>query len=351
MTELAEPVAFGVVTATDAACPFDHTSLTPPTVENDFVGDASTLASSMRNKVSSVLYDPFKPTTLTSIISPNDDPKHPFWDGHTEADWPVKIRWTDKKTGASGVHAYPVTAAAHHVIPAQESLKRAVKLHKFMIKKGATENVANGKSITTVTGGIVYSDLGYNVNGSENGIFLPGNYAVTALTMDDPHWTPAPSVLSDVDWESGESPDNENVGQPKLINSPKLTGDRHQINALNRKWQYVRQSVQKGGQFHDRHGDYSEWVVKALEQLATQLANQYTKSVSTDCSDCKERAKKFTPGGLGIPTPFSLVSKMNNVSARTMAYLKGGIWVMPIVTSKWGVANILAKRTNNPEAL
>jgi hypothetical protein len=351
MTELAEPVAFGIVLGVDVDCPFDHSSPEPPTVENDFIGDATKLASNMEGTVSTVLHNPFKPKKLSSISSPNDDPKHAFFDGHPESRWPVEIHWKDEKSGASGTYRYPVTCAAHHLIPAQESLKRAEGLHQFMIKKGASETVAVGKGTTTLPGGIVYSDVGYCVNGSENGVFLPGNYAVTALTMDDPHWTPAPSVLSGLDWEAGESPDNENVGVPKVISSPKLTGDRHQINNKNRKWQYVKQAVKLGGQFHDRHKDYSDWIVKVLEEIGTQLESRYVKSaLESACDKCAERAKKFTAEGAGVPTPFGLLARLNGVSSRTSGFLSGGLRAMPVVTSKWGVAHILAKRAKNVDA-
>jgi len=345
MTELAESVAIGLVTSDDFTCPYDHDSPEPPEVHNDFIGDAAKLAVNLGAKQSTVLYDPHKPKDLIAVISPNLDPKHPFHDGHPEKDWPVVIPWVDARTGEKGEHRYPVTCAAHHLIPAQESLKRATGMHDFMVKKGTPENVANGKAITTIPGGIVYSDVGYGVNGSENGVWLPGNYAVTALTMVDPHWTPAPSVLSDVDWEHGESPDNENVGLPKLISSPKLTGDRHQINPANRKWQYVRQAVEKGGQFHDRHEDYSRWITSRLEEAATLLALQYAKSVlDGECGPCKERAKKFSMDGVGIPTPFSLLSRLNVMSRGTAPLLNGKQWSLPVVTSKWGTAYVLARR-------
>lgn len=351
MTELAEGVAIGMVAELDYSCPFDHTSPDPPTYENDFVGDASKLAVNMSGKVSTVQASPYKPTVLQSVVSPNLDPKHRFFDGLPEAQWPVVIPWHDSKTGEKGEHRYQVTCAAHHLIPAQESLKRATDLHQFMLKKGTTEIVANGKSITTISGGIVYADVGYGVNGSENGVFLPGNYAVTALTMTDPHWTPAPSVLTDVDWETGESPDNENVGVPKVILSPKLTGDRHQVNNLNRKWQYVKQAVKHGGQFHDRHADYSDWIVSRLEEVSTLLALQYGKAVFDDgCGDCKERAKEFTFDGVGIPTPFRLLSRLNTMSKQTSTLLQGTVWSLPVITSKWGLAYVLAKRAKNPDA-
>jgi hypothetical protein len=350
MTEIKEPVAFGEVLGKDVSCPFDHDSPDPPTVNNDFVGDATKLASNMDSTVSTVLYKPYKPKKLESIKSPNETSNHPFWDGHPETKWPVIIPWKDK--GKSGVHRYPVTCAAHHLIPAQESLKRAETLHPYMIKKGETEEVAEGKSKTTIGGGIVYSDVGYGVNGSENGVFLPGNYAVSGLTMDDPHWTRAPSVLSGVDWETDESPDNENVAKPKSCSSPKLTGDRHQINNENRKWLYVKQAVKKcPGQFHDRHKEYSDWVVKVLKQIATEYKDRYKKvATKAGCPECQKRAKQFTADGVGIPTPFGLLARLNGVSQRLSGLLKGQRWAEPVVTSKWGLAYILAKREKNPDA-
>ncbi|MEC5386802.1 hypothetical protein VVD49_13790 [Uliginosibacterium sp. H3] len=350
MTQLGEPVAIGIVLGADDACPFDHDSPTPPSTQNDFVGDATVLASNMSGRISTALYDPMKPGGLEAIVSPNDNPKHPFWDGLAEDQWPIQIPWRDEKSGKSGTHRYPVTCAAHHLIPAQESLKRATELHAFMIKKGDTEAVAEGKSKTTLSGGVVYADVGYDVNGSENGLFLPGNYAVTGLTMDDPYWTPELSVLAGIDWEHGEAPDNENVAKPKQVNSPKLTGHRHQINNENRKWLYVKQAVKMApGQFHDRHADYSNWVVDRLNTVGIQYRKQAREIMqNVGCDKCKERFKKFKDAGL--PTPFKLLSRLNASSTGLKGLLGGSVWRSKVVTSNWGQAYILAKTSNTPDA-
>src|SRR5882724_12046697 len=76
---------------------------------------------------------------------------------------------------------YPLTCAAHHLIPAQESLK-GHKILKFMCKDGETQDFlkTGGPDPSAVAGSVVWGNVAYNVNGSHNGVWLPGNYAVGA---------------------------------------------------------------------------------------------------------------------------------------------------------------------------
>jgi hypothetical protein len=352
MTEVTEKVAFGEVLGEDVKCPFDHTNKEPPTVENNFKGEASELDQNMANQKSTCLYLKATPKKVTN---PNDRPRHKFWDGKDEKDWPVSIPWKDEKTGKSGVHKYPVTCAAHHLIPAQASLKPAKMLHPFMIWKEETEPVKvwNKKGETKekpLPKGVVYADVGYDVNGSENGIFLPGNYGVSKTGMpSNPLWTSAPSVLPGDD-EDDDDDDNMYVKKPRTCSSPKLTGDRHQISNQNRKWQYVKQAVEIGGQFHDSHVDYNLFVLEILQKIGSEYNERLEKNKSKqpDCPECQKRLKEFE--NQGVPTPFALVNRLNGVSNRLAGFLKGKRWCERICTSKWGVAYIREKRKGNPDA-
>src|SRR5262245_54247029 len=74
---------------------------------------------------------------------------------------------------------YPVTCAAHHLIPAQESLK-GHQILDYMCKKGETQDFRKGKKADpkAVSSSKVWGNVAYNVNGCHNGVWLPGNYAV-----------------------------------------------------------------------------------------------------------------------------------------------------------------------------
>ena len=71
---------------------------------------------------------------------------------------------------------FPFTVAAHHLIPGNASLYDAdVKLIDYMEDGGKVTSIP-GKKYT------IEGHIGYDVNGSHNGVWLPGNYAIkTAL--------------------------------------------------------------------------------------------------------------------------------------------------------------------------
>jgi hypothetical protein len=79
--------------------------------------------------------------------------------GRALADAPSWVIENPSKPG----HPTRIVPAAHHCIPGEASLAKASALHNFM-RKGGPDNLE--------------SDIGYNVNSGENGIWLPGNYAV-----------------------------------------------------------------------------------------------------------------------------------------------------------------------------
>jgi hypothetical protein len=344
VTQIGEAVDVGFLSASDGECPFDHDSAEPPNVKNDFIGDAPALERNAENQVGTHLYDKRKPEKPPDkLICPNYDPKHVFFDDRKEDDYPVVIPWEDEKTKENGFHRYPVTCAPHHLIPAQESLKRAETLLKYMIKKGAPEKVNDG-----TRKGICYADVGYDVNGSQNCMFLPGSYGVSSIGTGQ--WTSAPSALGDPGFEEDGHNDKENVAKPKKCSSPKLTGDRHQVHPDNRKWLYVKQAVKLApGQFHDRHPDYSDVVLTVLEKIGEEYDQRYRDIFQKDvgCPKCKERFKKMEEAG--VPTPFALVDRLNGVSARFAGYLNGGTWNIKLYTSKWGLAYMRAIKNGSPD--
>lgn len=301
MTELMESIAIGVFNAGGTRCPFDHTNPKPPTVKNYFIGDGGILGKKLEAGDSTILYEPLRKSASQEVYPETDE------------DEPIKI---DGFT-------YPVTCAAHHLIPAQESLKKVKALHDWMVHKDEPEPLTSGE-----TSGIVWADVGYDVNGAENGVWLPGNYAVGGNGTGE--WTYAPSALAD-----NEEASVRTRRKPKTSSS-KLTGLRHEIEDDNRKWQYVKQATKEfRAQFHDRHRDYSDFVIGILEKLAALYADRKIKS-ETSCNECKERIKKFKK--LGIPTPFILSQRLNGVSTRLRRYLVGKRGHKIVYASNWGKA-------------
>jgi len=146
-----------------------------------------------------------------------------------------------------------VKANPHHLIPGNESLKNTPDLLKWIFKsKGLIEN-----------------DIGYDVNCGKNGIWLPSNNA----------------MRGNLDY---------------ACETVKIT--------------YANAAQPNGGCFHDRHVDYSKFVIKILANIADRMDGI---EINTDCpyKTTESNEEKFLP-------PWSLVSRLNGVSARLSGLLR-----------------------------
>ena len=168
--------------------------------------------------------------------------KHPKW----------KIRAPHDQSKQCGV-----VPAAHHLIPGNASLKKATPLLKFMI-------AAKGPPWS--------SDVGYDVNAKQNGVWLPGSYGVNPR-----------SLVFGMKWS-----------------------------AYSMQTEYANAAMKKAGaQFHDAHPEYSENVEGTLKSIATLLK----MPGMAKCPVCeKEIEDKARP-------PFGLVSRLNFVSGKHRAML------------------------------
>lgn len=110
-----------------------------------------------------------------------------------------------------GAHEWPVSTAAHHLIPGNAALRKSslFKSNEYLWK----DKKANG-------------NIGYNVNDAANGVWLPGNYAVRP-------------------WSTRDDAFKEEFA----------------FNAIG-KW---------GAQFHDAHEEYSSFVLATLEEVFEKL--------------------------------------------------------------------------------
>ena len=161
-----------------------------------------------------------------------------------------KPSWTIEcpDTGA----ATKVLAAAHHCIPGNASLKKAMDngLRNFM-DEGGPMNLA--------------SDIGYGVNHQNNGVWLPGNYSVRT---GKEHYTK--------NW-SGFAPSFKN--------------------------EYAKRAMEKCGmQFHDAHRKYNGKVRGTLDSIKSKLGKPKKK-----CPVCEKKFDKTRP-------PFGLVGRLDFVS-------------------------------------
>lgn len=359
MTELAELVHIGMINADEVECPFDHESSEPPDINNDLIGIGTTLASKMKQASSTFLYDEYRKNQKPeAILNPRNIVNHPFYrEKGKKKPAPVVIGII--KNGKVTSYAYRVTCAAHHCIPAQESLKES-QLLEFMVKKDEPELLKEGDSTIDYNNGLVWSDVGYDVNGVENGVYLPGNYAVGGgrggmgvwigdeenFDEDDDE---IPNDISlDIDLTDGLEVEsllalNEGPVEDNAPSSNRLDGSNYEIDKNNRKWRYVKQAMNlTPGQFHDRHEPYSNHVLGRLQKIHANYVLLKQKNYDNDggCSECAKKRKKMKD--LGVPTPYGLVARLNGISKSLRVYLSGKKWSQNLYTSDW-VKNFIIK--------
>jgi hypothetical protein len=219
-----------------------------------------------------------------------------------------------------------------------------------MVKRGEPEPL-KGEDFEM---GQMWCDVGYDVNGTQNGVYLPGSYAVGGGRGGLDVWTKegkdasvaammAAGAGGWADTEDGDDDDAE-PDDSTGSNSNALTGILYDTSKGNRKWQYVRQAVEKAhGQFHDRHEPYSNFVLTVLEKIAEDYKQAELASIVFEgCPDCKKRADKIEK--LGLPTNFGLVGRLNHCSRRMAGFLNGSTWRINVYTSGWGLAFMVAAR-------
>jgi hypothetical protein len=166
-----------------------------------------------------------------------------------------------------GGKPFPYTVAAHHLIPGNASLYESRLFKCYMQRGGKVDLMTRDAGMVTFE---VSHNIGYNVNGSHNGVWLGGSYAIVA---GGKHRKGLP-------WE--------------VLNSP--AGD------IAWCFEYMAVVAKKtGGQFHDSHATYNKNALKVLNKASIRLNDHQVK-----CRDCK-RDKK-------VPPPYPIKAKLHNLS-------------------------------------
>jgi A nuclease family of the HNH/ENDO VII superfamily with conserved AHH len=176
------------------------------------------------------------------------------------------------------------SAAAHHLIPGNASLKKSnlYESEKYLWKDGVVEG-----------------NIGYNVNAEPNGEWLPGNYWARP-------WGPAGKAF-----KTAFGPDPESYAFAAID-----------------AW---------GAQFHDAHGVYSLFVKGALDKIFDKL--EQNKELW-----CPE-AKKQDDDPKKRPPLYVLVSRLNTVSGRMRAMLRAPTtnWKKNVYTSTFSLSYMTKK--------
>jgi hypothetical protein len=353
---------------TDEQCPFSHEKPNPKE-KNELGGIGSTLGSNMAHaKGVHTSKPPVGPDYTTGEADP--DPRDRRGTSRVR---PIVIEVNGERVRLNGKNAlaYPLTCAAHHLIPAQESLKKCIPILKFMCKDAEPQDFRNSGAAATVPvdgGTLVWGNVAYNVNGSHNGVWLPGNYAVGAgvggvevwknkasdkrKTYTDQvaaeNWIKALDLGPD-DWALYVDPKEEEGPQPggsfarALCTASKkefmLAGKNYHIDNGNPKWAYVKAAMDTTcSQFHDRHETYSAEVEKYLKKIAAPYRQMYDRSLKpeTACNKCK---KARVPAGAKeslVGPPYGIVSRLVAASNFFKQYVATQVLTAKnIYTSKW----------------
>ena len=281
--DVGEAVSVGMIFDEDWTCPFPHDVTIPP-ADNVLEGEGGKLGTRMKNGTGTGTRS--DSSYLTAAANPVQDV------GKVEVD---------------GTE-YELTQAAHHLIPAQESLKDCPILDYIDKDKGAK---------------ILKENLGYDVNGSHNGIWLPGPYAVDgwgAMTL-----------------EQEDMPDTatqaKTIAKRQAALPGKLAGEKFQGNYSMGAMELCHT------QFHDRHVDYSNFVRQYLEKIHVNMM----MVEAMYCDKCKNR------GDEKLPPPPGLVARLNSLSKKMAGYLvwPPRSWREPLYTSAWSVNMRAADRPGN----
>lgn len=150
-----------------------------------------------------------------------------------------------------------IVPAAHHLLPGNASVKKATPLHKYMVWNGTNPKGFKGP-------------IGYDINSADNGVWLPGNYAVRKETDFGKNWS------------KFKDPFQNAYALAAMKNSGNL-------------------------QLHDAHPAYNSNVLKTLEDVANKLDELWKDE--SKCPLCGDSLKdKLDP-------PYGLVGRLNSLSA------------------------------------
>lgn len=182
---------------------------------------------------------------------------------------------------------YPLSIAAHHLIPGEASLPKS-DLAKYIWKK---KKVIDG-------------DIGYDVDGAENGKWLPTHHKMSlgmgkkqTIIIRDKKINPKGKGLS---WKKISEITKKRMSALDAATYSELFLLKYSQQAM----------ALLNCQFHDSHPNYSEWVKLRLNQISVVI-----DTLSGSCVKCKKNKKK-TP-------PYLLVYRLNMLSKLCDTLLSG----------------------------
>lgn len=343
-------VAIPEVTAEDE-CPFSHEK-PKPEGKNELGGIGTELAKSMdKGKGIHTIDPPTGNSFLKGDVDKDPRDRNPSIRSVT-----IIVDEEEIKLEDGTPLEYPLTCGAHHLIPAQEALKGHPILN-FMCKgfDGEQQDFrkSGGPDPAVVTDSKVWGNVLYNVNGCQNGVWLPGNYAVGGGKAGIEVWK-SPSRkkrkksteevatnwanaldLKDEDWKARKDPLEEDGPSADGIAAAFLTradtkymlaGKNYNIDPKNPKWAYVKASVDTiNGYFHDRHAPYSKEVRKYLRKIYEKYEEMYkrSKNPNNPCKKCEDAERPDGADASLIGPPYGIVNRLERCSKWFKKHLVG----------------------------
>ncbi len=268
-----------------AECPFKQTDPTDKEEESENPSqDDSQGAEEIQHNNGGVLGDNLKSGSEGKDSTINNS--FPYYDspGANTEKYPKEDSKEDSSRNLrvlNDTQNYSYIVAAHHLIPGVAALDNS-SLYKNYMKKEGSCTTAKGNSYT------ISCNIGYNVNGVHNGVWLPGNYAIRAANGP-------------------------------LNKSWSATSDDFQFN-----YRVAAMKITGGRQFHDAHAAYNDSVRDTLDKIATALVLHQDV-----CKPCFDKANgKIHP-------PYRLKTRLYAISKWLRTKVLGGpaSWTDPYYTS------------------
>lgn len=294
MTQLGEAVGVAILTDATAECPFETPQ--PPSVttegEDPAKDDTHAVDDVQENdggKLGKNVVAGSSGTDGTWNALGADPPVYQMPREDTRR---TNLKATVKADGKD----YPFTVAAHHCIPGEGSLHPSLLFQKFMEEGGEMElQTNNGLKKYKLT-----AHIGYNVNGSHNGVWLPGSYAIRSGT----------SPVAGKSW--GDLGDTGTEGTWRISYMAAVVRTAH-------------------GQFHDAHTHYNNHVQSMLNKLAFLVGLHIVA-----CEKCQKKT--------ALPPPYVLKARLYRLSRSLRLQVKAGPhrWKLTLMTSDQVKTDVLA---------
>jgi hypothetical protein len=311
-------------------CPLPHGQAQWPTYDNEFRGDGGELGDKMRAGNQTLINKEMGGgKTIQGTPDPTEDPDSEY---QLLKQRPIKLGGL-----LQGEDELPLTCAAHHLIPAQASLKPSA-LVAYLYE--GTAQFKRGKRIISVGGGKLIKNVGYDINGAQNGVWLPGPYALNAVSVSAPkpkgkkRGTVAAlravktsvskaKFVKDTDVE--DRPSSKVNLAPVPVGTRQIGPDKVEVSYY---FLYTVAAMNLvASQYHDAHTKYNKFVLDCLNKIAVELHAFAYEGMCGQCPQRKESDK--------LPPPYRLTARLNAVSSRLRNYLWGGpmSWNERIFTS------------------